>query len=94
MAFAVTVLFLLFFILPTIVFSLSTTCVHTLTPRALSHRERERESRSQCAWCAPYRRFVGSTLHALFRNNRLKDDSYTPLPHKVATSDAASDDMV
>lgn len=37
-------------------------------------------------------RFVGSALHALFRNNRLKDDSFS---HKVTTTaDDASVDMV
>ncbi|GAB9465920.1 hypothetical protein Gpo141_00003306 [Globisporangium polare] len=49
---AFTILFLIFFILPTIIFSLSTT-------------------------------FVGSALHALLRNNRLKDDSFS---HKVTTT--------
>lgn len=39
-------------------------------------------------------RFVGSALHAFFRNNRLKDDSYSSFTHKVATADDASEDMV
>uniref|UniRef100_K3WUT3 PRA1 family protein n=1 Tax=Globisporangium ultimum (strain ATCC 200006 / CBS 805.95 / DAOM BR144) TaxID=431595 RepID=K3WUT3_GLOUD len=61
---AFTIIFLIFFILPTIIFALSTT-------------------------------FVGSALHAFFRNNRLKDDSYSLPSHKASTaSGESSEDLV
>lgn len=80
---AVTILFLIFFILPTIIFSLSTTYVAS----NIHPSELVRPARHRVLTHRILRRFVGSTLHALLRNNRLKDDSYARVPHKITTVD-------
>lgn len=77
MSAAATVVFLLFFILPTIVFSLSMTCV---PPCSISTDKPDLKADDANST----NRSLGCSLHALLRNTRLKDDAdSSPRANKV-----------